>query len=97
MLGGDGVLGLLQGSSGQLYMPTSYSNIDACKEFQTSLVTINGISAEQALVDCIDEKGKNIKAKSYVFATQDDARIILGLSASLQRNTISIYLYLKNL
>jgi hypothetical protein len=92
VLGGGGVLGLLQGS-GQLDMPTSTINTDACKEFQTSFVTINGINAEQAVVNCVDEQGKNIKAKSYVFATQDDALIILGL-VSKSTNEYNQYLSL---
>jgi hypothetical protein len=91
ILGGSGVLGLLQGSRGQLDMPTSSRNIDECKEFQTSLVTINGISAEQSVVDCVDEQGKNIKAKSYVFATQDDALIIMVL-VSKSTNEYNQYL-----
>jgi hypothetical protein len=58
--------------------PTSFSDIDSCNEFQTSPVTINGISAEQITADCIDENGVNTKTKIYAFATSNDSIILTG-------------------
>jgi hypothetical protein len=77
-LGGEGEeQGLPQGNN-PMNMPTPYSNTESCNKFQTLPVTINGISAEQLMAECIAEKGINIKAKSYAFATQDDSIISMA-------------------
>lgn len=52
--------------------------METCNDFQTAPTTINGISAEQLTADCIDENGKNIKAKLYAFATSDDSIILIS-------------------
>jgi hypothetical protein len=69
--------GRLQGND-PMNMATPYSNTESCNLFQTLHVTINGISAEQLTAECIDEKGANIKAKAYAFATQDDSIISMA-------------------
>jgi hypothetical protein len=77
-LGGKGEeQGLLQGNN-PMNMPTPYSNTESCNKFQTLPITINGISAEQLTAECVDEKGTNIKAKSYAFATQDNSIISMA-------------------
>jgi hypothetical protein len=52
--------------------------METCNDFQTTPITINGISAEQLTADCIDENGVNIKAKLYAFATSDDSIILVS-------------------
>ncbi|MDR4512823.1 MAG: hypothetical protein MRJ93_14080 [Nitrososphaeraceae archaeon] len=59
--------------------PTSESIMDSCKDFQTEPITINGISAEQIIADCIDENGLYTKVKIYAFATTEDSLILTGL------------------
>lgn len=77
--------------SDSLSNPTSDSIMDSCNEFQTSPVTINGISAEQLTADCIDENRVNTKAKVYAFATSDDS-IIITLFYSNSNNEYNQYL-----
>lgn len=57
---------------------TSFGDADSCNEFQTSPVTINGISAEQLIADCIDENGVNTKTMIYAFTTSNDSIILTG-------------------
>lgn len=77
--------------SDSLSNPTSDSIMDSCNDFQTEPITINGISAEQIMADCIDENGVNIKAKVYAFATSYDS-IILTSFYSNSNNEYNQYL-----
>jgi hypothetical protein len=78
-------------NSNSLGNSTADSIMDSCNEFQTSPVTINGISAEQLTADCIDENGVNTKAKVYAFVTSDDS-IIITLYYSNSINEYNQYL-----
>jgi hypothetical protein len=77
--------------SDSLSNPTSDSIMEKCNDFQTSPVTINGISAEQLTADCIDENGVNTNAKVYAFVTSDDS-IIITLFYSNSNNEYNQYL-----
>lgn len=77
--------------SDSLSNPTSDSIMDSCNDFQTEPITINGISVEQIMADCIDENGVNIKAKVYAFATSYDS-IILTSFYSNSNNEYNQYL-----
>ena len=58
--------------------PASDNIMDSCTDFQTEPVTVNGISAEQIIANCIDENGEKTKAKEYAFATSDDSIILIS-------------------
>lgn len=58
--------------------PASDHIMDSCTDFQTEPVTVNGISAEQIIANCIDENGEKTKAKEYAFATSDDSIILIS-------------------
>ena len=72
---------LLQGSDPLDTNTPTFGNTDliSCTFSQPSFVTVNGITAEERLSECIDEEGgTNPKTKSYAFATQNDSLIVAG-------------------
>jgi hypothetical protein len=72
----------LQGSDRLETTTTPFgNNAFSCIFSQPTFVTINNITAEERLGECIDEEaggGGNPKTKSYTFATQNNSLIIVG-------------------